>query len=238
MPMLAPHGLMAVKVEGLAHQPDDMLGERSRLGWVPDGSLHDDEFITSHPCDRVSLANQPAQPVRDDLEKLVTGGMAKGIVHRLELIEIEVMNRDHFLKMNSAAEGLFEPFVQQYAIGKIGQRVVVRHIFDLDLGLALLGDVFVCRNPAAVGHRPMTNLEGAAVLQLDDAVGGFGRDCDVVAPVQVFIGGHRGKAARGIAHFDDFDQRCPGTDAVVRKIIHIDVAVVAHDQPMSGVEEA
>ena len=234
----ADHGLMAVEVEGLAHQADDLLRERGRLGGVPDGSLHDDEFVASHPRDRVGFADQPAQPVGDYLEKLVTGGMAKRIVHRLELIEIEVMNRDHFLAMNSAAQRMFEPLVQQHAVGQIGQRVVVGHIFDLDLGPALLGDVFVCGDPAAVGHRPMANLEGAAVLQFDDAVGGFVGYRNVAAPVQVFIPRHRGKAACGIAQVDDFGQRRSRTDAVVRKIIHVDVAVVAHDQPMGGVEEA
>ena len=164
--------------------------------------------------------------------------MAKGIVHRLELVEVEMMNRDHLLAMNSATQSLFEPLVQQYAIGKISQRVVMRHIFDLDLGLALLGDVFVRGNPAAVGHRPMANLEGAAVLQFDDAVGGLVGYRNVGAPVQVFIPRHLGKAAGFKAQVDDFGQRGAGADAVARKFIHIDVLVVAHDQPMGGVEEA
>ena len=74
--------------------------------------------------------------------------MAERVVHGLELIEIEVMNRDHLVRLD-AAERLFEPLVQQDAIGEIGQRVVVRHVFDLDLGPPLLGDVFVRGDPAA-----------------------------------------------------------------------------------------
>ena len=224
--------------KGSLDQMDDALRERGRIGGIRDRSLHDDEFIAAHPCDGVGLADQAAQPVRDDLQELVAGGMAERVVHRLELIEIEVMNRDHFLAMNSAAQGMFEPLVQQHAIGEIGQRVVVGHIFDLDLGPPLLGDVFMGGNPAAVGHRPMANLEGAPVAQFDDAVGGFGRHRNVGAPVQVFLPGHRGKAARLETHVDDFGQRRAGADAVGRKIVHVDIAVVAHDQPMGGVEEA
>jgi len=119
--------------------------------------------------------------------------MAKRVVHRFELIEIEVMNRDHLLAMNSAAQSMFEPLVEQHAIGEIGQRVVVRHIFDLDLGAPLFGDVFMGGNPAAVGHRSMANLEGAPVFQFDDAVGGSLDTATFGAPVQVFIPGHRGK---------------------------------------------
>src|ERR1700722_9547709 len=98
---------------------DDALRERGRIAWICDGSLHDHEFIAAHPCDGVGLADQAAQPLRHDLEQLVTGGMAERVVYRLELIEIEVMNRDHFLTMNSAAQGMFEPFVQQDAVGEI-----------------------------------------------------------------------------------------------------------------------
>ena len=133
---------------------------------------------------------------------------------------------------------MFEPLVQQHAIGEIGQRVVVGHIFDLDLGSPLLGDVFMGRDPAAVRHRPVTDLEGASVLQFDDAVGGFGGYRNIGAPVQIFVSGHRGKAARFKAHVDDFGERGAGTDAVARQIIHVDVAVVADDQPVRRVEKA
>ena len=228
---------MAVNVIGLAYQRDDALRQRGCLGGIPDGPLHDDEFIPAHPCDRVGVAHQPAQPPRDDLQELVAGEMAKGIVHGLELIEIKVVHRHYFLAVNPVAQRLFEPLVQQHPIGEIGERVVVGHIFDLDLGLPLLGDVFMGGNPAAVGHRPVANLEGAPVSQFDDTVGGFGRYGNLGAPVEVFLFGHRGKASRFETHVDDFGQRDTGTDAVARKIIHLDIAVVAYDQAMRWIEE-
>ena len=91
----------------------------------------------------------PRRPVRDDLQKLVARGMAERVVHGLELIEIEVVNGDHARAFDPAAQRLFEPLVQQDAIGEIGERVVVGHVFDLDLGPPLLGDVFMGGNPAA-----------------------------------------------------------------------------------------
>ena len=171
MPMLAPIvGLMAVEVEGFADRGDDALRQRGGLGGIGDRGLHDDEFIAAHSGDGVGFAHQPAQPVGDDLQQLVAGVMAERIVHGLELIEIEMMDRDRFLAVDPAAQRLFEPLVQQHPVGEVGQRVVVRHVFDLDLGSPLLGDVFMGGDPAAVGHRPVPNLEGAPVAQFDDAV--------------------------------------------------------------------
>ena len=133
---------------------------------------------------------------------------------------------------------MFEPLVQQHPIGEIGQRIVVRHVLDLDLGLALLGDVLMGGNPAAVGHRPVADLDGAPVLQFDDAVLCFVGYGDVGAPMQIFIPGHRGKAARFEAQIDDFRQLHAGADAVGGNIVHFDEAVVADDQAVVGVEEA
>jgi len=67
----------------------------------------------------------PRQPVGDHLQELVAGGMTKRIVDGLELVEIEVVNRQHFLAMNALAQRLFQPLVQQHTIWEIGERVVV-----------------------------------------------------------------------------------------------------------------
>jgi hypothetical protein len=227
---------VAVDVIGLAQQPDDALRQRCGIGGIRDRCLNDDEFIPAHPCDGIALANQSAQPVCDDLQKLVAAGMTECIVHGLELIEIKVMNRHHFVALNPAQRA-FEPLIQQHAIGEIGQRVVVSHVFDLDLGSPLLGDVFMGGNPAKVGHRPVTNLEGAPVAQFDNAVRGYRRYRNLAAPVQIFFPRHRGKAACFKTQVDDFGQTGAGPNAVGRKIIHLDVARVAHNQPLGCVEE-
>src|SRR5437899_2315265 len=100
------------------------------------------------------------------------------------------------------------------------------------------------REVASAGSRmgpcTMTNSSPpirATVSQFDDTVGGFGRYGNLGAPVEVFLFGHRGKASRFETHVDDFGQRDTGTDAVARKIIHLDIAVVAYDQAMCWIEE-
>ncbi len=84
----------------------------------------------------------------------------------------------------------------------------------------------------------MADLEGAAVLQFDDAVFCFGGNRNIGTPAQIFIAGHGREAARLEAHIDDVHQRRAGTDAVERNPVHLDKAVVAHDQAVIGIEEA
>src|SRR5215207_6587887 len=90
---------------------------------------------------------------------------------------------------------MLEPVIQQHPVGQISQRIVVRHVLDLDLGLALLGDVFMRRDPAAAGHRAVTDLERASVHQFDDAVFRLVGNRHVGAPVKIFIARHGGEAA-------------------------------------------
>ncbi len=233
----ADHRLLAVDVIGLADPCDDLLRERGRVSGIRDRSLDDDEFVAAHPGDGVGLAHQCAQAIGDDLEQLVAGGMTEGVVHRLELIEVEVMHGHHLLAVE-VGEGLLEPFVQQHAVGEIGQRIVVGHVLDLDLGLALLGDVFMGGDPAEIGHRAMPDLVGLAVPQLDDAVLGFVGYRNVGAPAQIFVARHGRKASDFEAKVDDFRQRRAGADLAGRNVVHLDIAVVAHDQLVVGVEEA
>ena len=96
------------------------------------------------------VTDQSTQPFGHDLQQLVAGWVAECIVDGLELVEIEMMNGNHFAVPESG-ERTFQPLIEQYPIGEIGQRIVVSHMRDLDLGLALLGDIFVGGDPAEVG---------------------------------------------------------------------------------------
>ncbi len=147
------------------------------------------------------------------------------------------MNGHHF-PMLDPLQGTFEAIVQQRAVGQVGQRIVMRHVLDLDLGLALLGDVLMGGDPAAAGHRPVPDLDGAPVLQFDGAVLGFVGDRDIGAPADVFFPRHGWKAAGLDTQIDDFHQRHAGVNAIGRDIVDVDEAAVAHDQAVVGVEEA
>ena len=118
--------------------------------------LHDGELVAAHARDGVGLAHQRAQPVGHHLQQLVAGGMAQRVVDVLEVVEVEQVDRHHLAALD-ARERLLEPLVEQHAVGQVGQRVVQRHVRDLGLGAALLGDVLVrgdrSRRPASADAR-------------------------------------------------------------------------------------
>ena len=231
----ADHRLMAVDIVGFADRVDDALRQTSCVGGVR-RDLHDGEFVAAHPRDGVVLAHQPPQPVRDHLQQPVAAGMAQRVVHRLEPVEIEVVDRDHFVAMDTA-ERLFQPLVQQDPVGQIGEGVVVRHVLDANFGSPLLGDVLVGGDPATIRHRPMANFERAPVLELEETVAGDVRHRDIAAPFDVLIPRHFRDAAGFEAHVDDVIQRRAGADPFGRKPVHFDEAIVAYDQPVRGVEK-
>src|SRR5436190_8918367 len=93
-------------------------------------------------------------------------------------------------------------------------------------------------NPTAVGHRSMMDLEGSAVSELDDGVRWLVGYRDTVAPSEVLLSRHGGKAAGREAKIHDLTQRDPRANAMRVEPVHLDVPAVAHDQALRSVEEA
>ena len=120
------------------------------------GHLQDGELVAAHARDRVGLADQLAQALGRQLEQLVAGGMTQRIVDVLEVVEVEQVHGQQ-LAAPRAREGLLEALVEQHAVGQAGKRVVQRHVHDLGLRAALLGDVLMRDDDAAIGHALAAN---------------------------------------------------------------------------------
>ena len=140
-------------------QPARERGGRLRAGMA----LQDREFVAAKPRDGVALAHRDANALRDDPEQLVADRMAERVVDALEVVEVEIEHR-HRLAVRFHAREPFRHFLaQQHAIGQLRQRIVARHVRDVLLGAVALGDVLVDRDPAALAHRLMRDLDDAAV---------------------------------------------------------------------------
>lgn len=169
--MLAPAmGLVSVEPERSTQRPDNVARQQVRLARIGNRRLEDHEFIATHARDRIAVARELLEAAADILQQDVAGLVAQGVVDGLELVEIDVVDREH----PALFERLLEALAEQGAIGEVRQRVVVRHMRDLQFRFALLGDVFVGRDPPEIGHRSVPDLEGSPVLHLDDAVHGLG----------------------------------------------------------------
>ena len=56
--------------------------------------------------------------------------MAKAVIHRLEVVQIEVVQRDHLALPLPAAQRLIQSVVEQPAVRQVGQGVVMRQVPD------------------------------------------------------------------------------------------------------------
>ena len=106
------------------------------------------------PCSRLVTAQQ----------QRVADRMAERVVDGLEAVEIE---EQHGELLAAAASACSMLLAEQHAVGQIGERVVARHVHDLRLGPAPLGDVLEGRDPAAVRGRAVRHAgDDAAVAEL------------------------------------------------------------------------
>ena len=69
---------------------------------------------------------------------LVAGGVAEGVVDQLEVVEVEVQQRDGGAVARRPGERQVEVLAQQRAVRQARERVVVGEVRDLALGPAAL----------------------------------------------------------------------------------------------------
>ncbi len=153
MPMLVPtRDLVIAEIEGFAERLSDFLGEgrglHGRVGHVVDHR----ELVAAQPGDQRGFRGAFAQPRGDGAQQGVTGRMSKRVVDLLEAIEIEHEHGQINTAIARNRNGVFHPLPEQHAIWQIGQRIVLRHMSDLGLGPALLGDIEMRGHPPAAGH--------------------------------------------------------------------------------------
>ncbi len=107
---------------------------------------------------------------------------------------------------------------------------------QLPLRLYARGDVLVRGYKPAVRHRLIDDRRHAAVAQLDDVFGGAAR----LHRRQLFFGERFGVADKcpgRLAVLEDLDQRAPRFDHVARHAVHLNIAVIAQDQPPLAVQQ-
>ena len=93
--------------------------------------LQDGELIAAEARDEVLGPDRLAQPIRDALEEFVADQMSQRIVDALELVDVDVEDRE------LGALGLQQQFLrvalEQRPVRQVGQRVVMGEMLDLGL---------------------------------------------------------------------------------------------------------
>src|SRR5688572_27436078 len=84
---------MAIELERLAQRVDDLGGEEGRILAIVDPALEDRELVTAEPRDDGIFGGKPAESRGRLLEDLVADRMTEGVVHFLEAVEIDGVQR-------------------------------------------------------------------------------------------------------------------------------------------------
>ncbi|OIQ92176.1 hypothetical protein GALL_258530 [mine drainage metagenome] len=99
------------------------------------------ELVAAGAGDGIDVADAAGYRDRHIDQQLVADGVAKAVVHVLEAIEVDENDRDGLAVPLRQGDGVLQPVVEQIAVGKPGERVVVRLAFQLRLVVHTFGDV-------------------------------------------------------------------------------------------------
>ena len=87
--------------------------------------------MNSSPPSRATVSlsrTQSPSRSRDIAAAVVAGLVAEGVVDDLEAVEVEQHHRNHLFAAVSARHRLVQAVVEQDAVGKLGQRIVVGQV--------------------------------------------------------------------------------------------------------------
>ena len=155
MPTLAPiETVCSPRSKAWLEAVDDALRRGLGAERLLGAGLHDGELVASQPHDQVVLADAALQPPGDGAEQRVPGGVAEGVVDRLEPVEIDAEQRHGRI---GRVPG--EAFLEHAPVGQPGERVVVAE--PGFLGFRLPGDGGGHDVLEFAGDRPVALLPGA-----------------------------------------------------------------------------
>ena len=124
--------------EGPAQNVHDPPPDRDGMVWMPHQYR---ELVTAQSRGRVPFTHAAQQPLRRELQQLVTGRMPQRIVDVLEAVQIDDDDRDGTLGARLATQRLGQPVEQQHPVRQARQRVVQRLAAELVLERTPIGDI-------------------------------------------------------------------------------------------------
>ncbi len=167
----------------------------------------------------------------------VADRIAEGVVHRLEVVEVEVQHRVT-LPSSAACHGFIQPVMKQNAVCQPGQRVVVGHVRDLGFDNPLLSDVLQGHQPAIVLHGCEIHREPAAVRHIQGIGGALAIGLQPQYKAVQFLEVGR-QQTRGVGQQRPhvFDRRA-GRDAAGGQAQDLRQPFIAHHETVTGIEHA
>lgn len=232
---------MVAEIDRLAERLPDLLRKQAGFGNRIADIVDDRELVAAEPRDQRRIADASAEPRGHRLQQRIARRMSERVVDVLEAIEIEHQHRKARSAAPRTGQCLLHPLLEQHAVRQVGQRVVLRHVGDLGLGTALLGDVAMRRDPAAAVHRLPRHADQPAVSKLvDPAADLVGRqrvECGELLG-RGAVGGLALEDAIGDPVLDDLAVGGAGQQQFGRQPVNFGVAIVAYDEALRRIEHA
>ena len=121
---------MALQLHRFADRGEYLRSQQLHAVSVGDGLDHHHELVAAEPCHQVALADLRAQALGDFAQQLVPGRMAKGVVDRLETVEVDEKNGQALAAAPRLADCMLERVGHRGAVVQAGQRIVRRHVLN------------------------------------------------------------------------------------------------------------
>ena len=118
--------LVAAQRERRAQRLGDALGDPDRVALAGDVLAQDGELVAAEPRGGVARPQHAGQARGHRAQQLVAGGVAHGVVDRLEAVEVEEEDGERRRVAAEARERLAEAVDEQGAVGQAGEVVVHR----------------------------------------------------------------------------------------------------------------
>ena len=168
MPTLVPISTCCPLISyGTASASISLVASVTGVLRLVDARLDDGELVTAKTRHRVRLSRMRQQPQGHFPQQSVSGRMAKRVVHRLEVIEVEVQDGAGFSPLAPCHR--FAQFVtKRDAVWQSGQRIMAGHVRHLVFGKTPLRDVIEGYEPVFVLHRHEVHRQGAPIGQFTD----------------------------------------------------------------------
>ena len=173
----------------------DRFGDPARDGagvFRPLQPGHQDrELIRAQPRDRFRPMQARGEPRRHLPQDLVACRKSEGVVHRLEMVEVDEQRRERAAALQPGDRKVHR-LPQHRPVRQPGQRVMARHMGDRLLRLHTIRHVLIGRNPTAVRHRLMHERDDPAVTDLQHHCAGLAlgdlRHPALIQPVGLSLG--------------------------------------------------
>src|SRR5205807_10289744 len=194
-------------------------------------------------ADRIDFSDAATQSIGHALEQCVTDRVSEGIVDALEMVEIDVQNRQALTAV-STGECLIKLFAEHQTIGQAGERVVMcqsRNQRSISLAFFFcappLGDVLMRGHPTATRHRSTHHVNGAAICGLHRLARRLFESDSGQKFGTVLLRVTR-KGSGFLAMINYFPEGEAGLDHLGRQSVHLDITLIAEHKSRYRIEHA